>query len=268
MRTGRPQRLRRPGSSTGGNDATPTSIQLGPVQCPTLCHASGRAVYSRMADARGVYDLTRPVHERMAVFPGDAPPRVRRLSTIEEGAPLTASMLEMSCHVGTHVDAPAHFLANGRKLSDFVAGDFCGPAVVLDLERHANVTADALREREIPEGRHLLLRTRNSARPDPARYDPDHAFIEDEAAEYLLGLRPLSIGFDDYSVDSGRDDALPVHRRFAEAGRLVYVCLDLSVVPTGPCAFFGLPLRLDDVEAAPVRALALTGESARILAPR
>jgi arylformamidase len=216
-----------------------------------------------MADARGVYDLTLPLHERMIVYPGDPPPRVRRLSAIEGGAALTTSSIEMSCHVGTHVDAPAHFLAHGKTLSDYAASDFCGAAVVLDLAAHAHVTVAALRGLEIPEERHLLVRTRNSARRG-LEYDLDHAAIDVDAALHLIDRRPRSIGFDDYSVDAGRSEALPAHRLFAEAGLLVYVGLDLSAVPAGPCAFFGLPLRLD-AEAAPVRALALTGESARIL---
>jgi arylformamidase len=207
-----------------------------------------------------MYDLTRVLHEAMAVYPGDVPPRIRRTSSIEHGASLTVSTLELPCHAGTHVDAPGHFLAGGRLLSDYPADAFFGPAVVVDLSRHRDVTAGALEAQPIPERRHILLRTRNSERPPSAAYDLDHACIDSEAANVLITLRPLSIGFDDYSVDSPAAPDLPVHRRLAQAGLLVYVGLDLSAVPAGECTFFGLPLRLDGAEASPVRALALRGD--------
>jgi len=208
----------------------------------------------------GLYDLSVVVRERMLLYPGDPAPGIERVSSIEEGAVLTASALALSCHAGTHVDAPAHFLAGGRMLSDYPIEAFCGPAVVLDLEAHRHVTAAAVRPLAVPEHRHILLRTRNSWRLGTREYDRGHAYVEIEAAEALIARRPRSVGFDYYSLDSFADAALPVHRRLADAGILVYVCLDLSAIPAGACTFFGLPLRLDGVEAAPVRAIALRAE--------
>jgi arylformamidase len=202
-----------------------------------------------------LHELSHVIRQDMLVYPGDPAPRVRRLTSIEDGAPLTASSLDLPCHAGTHVDAPAHFLAGGRPLSDYAIEDFCGPALVLDFAAHDNVTAEAVRTVEIPEGRHLLLKTRNSRRAPARLYDQDHAFVDPEAAEALLARQPRSIGFDDYSIDAFADPGLTVHRRFAAAGRLVYVQLDLSSVAAGEYVFFGLPLRVDGVEAAPVRAV-------------
>jgi arylformamidase len=207
-----------------------------------------------------VYDITLVLHEGMAVYPGDAPPKIRRTASIEQGASLTVSTLELPCHAGTHVDAPGHFLAGGRLLSDYPADAFFGPAIVIDVAGHHHVTAAALKEQPIAPRRHLLLRTRNSERPRAAAYDLDHACIDSDAVDVLIALRPLSIGFDDYSVDAPAASDLPVHRRLARAGLLVYVGLDLSAIPAGEYTFFGLPLRLDGAEASPVRAVAVRGE--------
>jgi arylformamidase len=207
-----------------------------------------------------LYDLSLAIHAGMLVYPGDSPPAITRTSSIDQGAALTTSVLTLPAHAGTHVDAPAHFLAGGRTLSDYPPDAFFGPGVVVDLARHAHVSAAALAEHELPVGRHLLLRTRNSARLSSAGYDRDHACVEPAAAEVLIALRPLSIGFDYYSVDPSTGLELVVHRRLAQEGLLAYVCLDLSAVPAGECTFFGLPLRLDGVEASPVRALALRGD--------
>lgn len=209
-----------------------------------------------------VYDVSFVIHPGMLVYPGDPPPRIRGLASIAKGDPLTVSTLDLPAHAGTHVDAPAHFIAGGRSLSDYAADAFCGPAVVLDLASEPNVTAAALRASSIPPGRHVLLRTRNSIRPRSSSYARDHAFIEADAADLLLAAQPRSVGFDDYSVDAFADGALTAHRRLAAAGLLVYVHLDLSAVPAGDGTFFGLPLRLE-TEACPVRAVVCRDEPAR-----
>jgi arylformamidase len=202
-----------------------------------------------------IYDLTLPLGGKTLLFPGDPPPRIYRVSTIEGGAALTTSAFETTCHVGTHVDAPAHYLSEARWLSDYAAEDFCGPAVVIDLSADRHVTPGAIEAARIPPGRHVLLRTRNSGRLHDAHYDYDHAAIEPDAAGLLLVREPLSIGFDYYSVDEAASEDLDVHRLFAAAGLLVYLCLDLSAAPAGAYRFFGLPLRLTEVEGAPVRAV-------------
>jgi arylformamidase len=203
-----------------------------------------------------VFDLSLRLDAAMRTYPGDSPPRIARTSSIADGARLTASVLEMSCHVGTHVDAPAHFVEHGRMLSDYDASAFVGAAFVVDCGDADAITRDVLARVAIPPGHHVLLRTRNSRRARARTYDLDHAYVAADGAEYLLTLTPASIGFDDYSVDASSHEALPIHRRLAEHGLLVYVALDLSELAAGGYMFCGLPLRLANVEAAPVRAIA------------
>jgi len=80
-----------------------------------------------------IYDLSLPLDAKTLLFPGDPAPHVYRVSTIEGGAALTTSAFETTCHVGTHVDSPAHYLSGARWLSDYKVEEFCGPAVVVDL---------------------------------------------------------------------------------------------------------------------------------------
>ncbi len=208
------------------------------------------------------YDLTLEVAPDMLVYPGDPPPELRRLSSLEAGDELTSSSLSLSCHAGTHVDAPAHFLKGGRWLSDFPLEAFFGPAQVLEITGVRRITAAHLRHAQLASEHHLLLRTDNSAALRSARFDPEHAYLTEDAAEYLLRANPRSIGFDYYSVDRSAPGAgLPVHRRFAQRDLLVYACLDLALVAAGVYAFHGLPLRLRSVEAAPVRAMLSALES-------
>ena len=56
-----------------------------------------------------LFDVTRPIHPGMAVYPGDPEVVVRPVSSIWTGAPANVSMLSLGSHTGTHVDPPLHF---------------------------------------------------------------------------------------------------------------------------------------------------------------
>ena len=202
-----------------------------------------------------VHDITLALDEDVLLYPGDSPPHVRRLCSLEDGATVTASEFSMQCHVGTHVDAPAHFILGGKNVSDYPIAAFLGPAMVVNVSDARVVTATELRGQGIPRNQHVLLKTQNSKRLGERKFDADHVYLARDAAEYLLSLNPLSVGFDYYSVDQSGGAELPIHRLFAKEQLLVYVCLDLRSVPAGAYTFCGLPLRLQNVEGSPVRAI-------------
>jgi kynurenine formamidase len=55
---------------------------------------------------------------------------------IDQGHPLNISELKLATHVGTHVDAPWHFVPNGRTIDQIPLDDLCGPAVVVHPPDH------------------------------------------------------------------------------------------------------------------------------------
>ena len=65
-------------------------------------------------------DLTHCITLEMPVYPGTEPPRLTAACTMEKDG-FRETLLEMYSHTGTHMDAPAHMLPNGRTLDDFPA---------------------------------------------------------------------------------------------------------------------------------------------------
>ena len=167
----------------------------------------------------------------MRLYPGDDPPRIRRISTVGIVSNLTVSEVTLGCHIGTHVDAPAHFLVDGATVEDLALEHFYGPAEVLS----ANGMPSA-------SGCHLLLQ--------------DTEITIDRVTD-LLRYDPLSIGIEAYSLDPDDSTNFPVHHLVARRGLPVFVCLDLAAVEPGSYIFFALPLRIDAVEGMPVRAVLL-----------
>ena len=201
-------------------------------------------------------DLTLPLGPEVPVYPGDPVPEVSVLSAISRGDSVTTSALEMDVHTGTHVDLPAHFINGGKTLGDYAVESFVGRACVLDLSDVRRSIDDKRLAREaIPEDRHLLLKTRNSAFVREPQFCRDYVFVESEAAAYLLERKPLSIGFDYYSLDPVGSSTFPAHRLCAEHDLPVFVCLDLAAAAPGSYHFAGLPLNVPSLEGAPVRAV-------------
>lgn len=201
-----------------------------------------------------IIDLTLPIGPDLPVYPGDPRPERRLVSDLAKGDPVTASVLTLGAHVGTHVDLPAHFIEGGETLGDYPIDAFIGPAQVLDLTdvEHA-IDKERLAREPIPEDRHLLLKTRNSSFIRSPAFRDDYVFLDPGAADHLLATNPRSIGIDYYSLDPAVSETFPAHRLCAEQGLPVFVCLDLSAVSPGPHSFAGLPLLDPALEGSPMR---------------
>lgn len=210
-----------------------------------------------MNDNSQIIDITLAMNDEMLLYPGDSPPCLRQLSSIANGASLTTSGITMGCHVGTHVDAPSHFIEGGKNLGELSLEHFAGEAQVIELSSHEAILLEDVANLPIRACRHVLLKTRNSKLLHQQKFDPTFCHLTPEAAENLLLSKPLSIGFDYYSLDPPSVLDFPSHRIFAHFGIPVFVCLDLSNVTTGIYKLIALPLKIDGIEGSPVRAILL-----------
>ena len=208
-----------------------------------------------MADLTRLVDVSLPIRGNMLLHPGDPAPVLRQLSSVERGDPLTLSELTIGCHVGTHIDAPAHFIADGSTVDQLDGKHFAGPAVVLDLTGRKEITRGDVETLSLATGQHILLKTDNSFLLGSNEFADTYCYLTCEAAEFLLGFDPLSIGIDYYSLDPPSATEFAAHLAVARHGKPAYVCLDLRRITPGNYFFFGFPLNILGVEGFPVRAI-------------
>ena len=61
-----------------------------------------------------IYDVTVPLSREVPTFPGDPRFEMEFVHRIEDGKPYNVAYLKLGAHAGTHVDAPFHFLRDGK----------------------------------------------------------------------------------------------------------------------------------------------------------
>jgi kynurenine formamidase len=236
-------------------------------------------------------DLTQPLSERTPIL--QLPPpfvntpgwRTHELSRYDERGPAWYwNWFEGGEHVGTHLDAPNHWIT-GRKGEDVASipvDRLIGPAVVID--RTAEVardpdyllTVDDVRAFEakngpLPEGSWLLYRTGWEARAqDPAAFlnadqsGPHTPGVDPECARWLAEESPIvGIGVETVGTDAGAahsfEPPFPCHSFMLGAGKYGLTQLaNLGELPPVGALLIVLPLKLVGGSGSPCRAIALT----------
>lgn len=203
------------------------------------------------------YDISLAISPDLPVWPGDPPIVLERVKRMEEGANNNVSRLDMSVHTGTHVDAPYHFLQEGKTVEQLRLNLLTGRVYVLHLPDVDLITADVLEQAQIPpRTRRVLFKTRNSdywARRENS-FQTDFVALNPEGAHYLVQRGVKLVGVDYLSVAPYKKSKL-THEILLKAGVVIIEGLDLSEVSQGRYTLFCLPLKLVGSDGAPARAI-------------
>jgi arylformamidase len=204
-----------------------------------------------------IHDISIILGEQHITYPGD--PAFARDKPSPEAR--EAMQITMSAHSGTHLDAPAHFVPDGRRLDDFAVPDFVMPAQVVEILNPEAVTAEDLGDVSTSPGEALLFRTGNShsGRAVSGQFSDRYVYIAADAARWCVEQGLKLVGLDYISVDQYGDSEAPAHSTLLGHGLLVLEGLNLADVRPGRYTLICLPLRIKGAEASPVRAV-LTDE--------
>ena len=201
------------------------------------------------------YDITLTITPEMIVWPGDPKVSIQYTSSMDAGDNANVSQISMSCHTGTHVDAPHHFLNNGITVDDLSLDLLVGRAYVLYLPEVSQITASVLMNAEIPpRTRRLLFKTRNSElwKNGHDEFKSDFVALSVDAAEWLVDRNVRLVGIDYLSI-APYTLGIPVHTILLDAGVVILEGLNLSEVSPGRYTLHCLPLKLGGVDGAPTR---------------
>jgi arylformamidase len=203
----------------------------------------------------GIIDISVQLDARTPVWPDSDGFRTVRTRSLEMGDPANVTRLECDVHVGTHIDAPRHFLRDGATVEMLPLEMLIGPATVADLPRCPLVTAALLESLALPrDTRRLLMRTGNSRLWKEPCFQTGYTALSPDAARWIVDRGIGLIGIDYLSVErygTGPD----AHTILLEADVVILEGLDLTDAPAGKYELICLPLRLAGAEGAPARAV-------------
>jgi arylformamidase len=201
-------------------------------------------------------DVSVTLRDGMVHWPDNPPVSITRQLDISKGDAANVSMLSMGSHTGTHMDAPLHFVPEGKGLDEMDLEATMGPARVIEIDDSVAVTTDVLEEHEIEAGERILFKTRNSDRPwVDESFDEDFVYVSAGAAAHLAALGVRVVGVDYLSVGGFKADGVETHTALLEAGIWVIEGLDLSRVSAGEYELICLPLKILRSDGAPARAI-------------
>jgi arylformamidase len=195
-------------------------------------------------------DITLPLSEMTPAFPGD--PEVRFEPIVRDGYRLT--LIELSSHSGTHIDAPLHYIEGSRSVDMIPLGRINGESIIVDMKdvRHPS---GFIMKGDIPEktGVAGILILKTGFSPESSGMD-HYMSINSECAEYLADCGYTCVVTDAPSIEAFDGDGT-VHRTLL--GRDVYIIemADLSNVSPGRYRLYAMPLKLEGCDGSPVRAV-------------
>ena len=195
-----------------------------------------------------IYDISQEVFG-CSVYPGDPSPERTVLCSMDAGELYNLSSFQMCAHNGTHIDAPRHFIKDGKTVDALCPQSFVGMAFV--TEHQGVVSADDAAE---------ILKKARECSPEAAKRILLKGDVEVslEAATAFAASGMLLLGNESQSVGP-QDAPMAVHLALLSAGVVLLEGIRLTDVPQGVYFLNAMPLNLSGAEGAPCRAILVEG---------
>jgi arylformamidase len=201
-------------------------------------------------------DISVPLRSGMVHWPDDPSVKIEKLSDLDHGDISSVSMISMCSHTGTHMDAPLHFIKNGKGLDEMHFDATVGVARVIEIFDEESIKTEELISHRIRKGERLLFKTKNSIKCwDTRAFVKDFVYISQDAAEFLVDRKIRVAGVDYLSVDGFGENGFKTHITLLKAGIWIIEGLDLSRVEHGRYQLICLPLNIAKGDGAPARAI-------------
>lgn len=196
-----------------------------------------------------LYDISQEVFT-CRVYPGDPAPERKVLRATKKGDACNLTAFSMCAHNGTHIDAPFHFLQDGKTVDAVPLDVFAGPAYVAEHDGalsggDAEKILAKAQERDPEAAKRILIK--------------GAAVVSPEAAAVFAAQGVLLLGNESQTV--GPEDApMEVHLILLSAGVVLLEGIRLAAVPEGVYFLCAAPLNLAGADGSPCRALLIASE--------
>ena len=206
-------------------------------------------------------DLTLTVSEKIPTFPGSPKPHFIEWETIAKNG-YNLELLFLSTHTGTHIDAPFHFVKNGKKIHEIKPERLVNKAVLIRVGKNVNqpisktdIQKFEQKNGKIENGSTVIFHTDWQKNLNKEFYFTKNPGLSVSAAKYLISKKINMVGIDSPSIDLGTDSKFSVHHILAKNNILIVENLaNLNKIKSNNFHLITSPLKLKNATGSPIRA--------------
>ena len=208
-----------------------------------------------------IIDNTLTISEKISTFPGSPKPHFIEWETISRDG-YNLELLFMSSHTGTHIDAPFHFVKNGKKIHEIPPERLVNEAILIKIRKKPN---EAISKTDIQKfekkfgaiqvGETVIFWTGWQKNLEKDIYFTKNPGLSISAAKYLVSKKINLVGIDSPSIDLGKDSKFSVHHILAKNNILIVENLaNLDKIKPIKFHLITVPLKLKNATGSPIRA--------------
>ena len=191
-----------------------------------------------------IYDISQEVFN-CQIYPGDPKPKKEIINSIEKGDLYNLTSFSMCAHNGTHIDAPFHFIKNGKTIDKLCLESFIGKAYVVEhqgivTKEDAKRIIENARKKDIEAAKRILIK--------------GNAVVSLDAAKIFASSNLFLLGNESQTVGS-EDSLMAVHIELLGSNIVLLEGICLAEVPEGIYLLNAAPLNLSGSDGSPCRAI-------------
>ncbi|MBD8514076.1 arylformamidase [Photobacterium sp. WH77] len=201
-----------------------------------------------------IWDISQTLRQGLPVWPGDTAFSSYFHWEMSEQCPVNVGQFSLSCHSGTHADAPVHYDAQGKSMEAVSLEYYIGPCVVIDATQAVGWVKPQDIIDQLPDQVERVIFKTYLQFPHH-EWQSDFTAVASETIDLLAERGACLIGIDSPSLDPQSSKTMSAHQAIKRHRMAILEGLVLDDVPAGAYELIAPPLKLDSLDASPVRAL-------------
>ena len=193
------------------------------------------------------YDISMKLNKDIVQWPGSV-----RFSHIFYNE--NTSFIKMDLHTGTHVDAPKHFIKDGKSIDNVELRRFFGKCQVVEIMDDV-ISSQSFENIEL-RADNILLKTKNSEILN-SDFTEDYVALNSDGAMFLVEKKINLVGIDYLSIEIFNNENFETHEILLSNDIIILEGLNLKNISPGIYTLMAFPLLIENAEASPVRAVLL-----------
>jgi len=206
-----------------------------------------------------IYDISITIGKESLNYPGDPKFKKTDYYNINKGDQFNLSSINMSCHCGTHIDIPLHFFNNRNAIDSITLDNFILKSRVYSILNTEKINYKIIKNIKIKKNEAVLFKTDNSIKNIyiKKKVQNKYVYITTDACKFLIDKGIKLIGIDYISVDNYNDNEYTIHKELLMKNIFILENINLKNINEGKYTLICLPLKINNGEASPVRAVLL-----------